>query len=334
MKETFGMKDVKLSILDEEFNSQMRELLRNRPELVKIELSEISLFMRKPKEILLETEEFLPETSVIDFMTNVFSKFTELEDFRKIWGKDDLKQVVVKDFLEYVGLPLPKVKFPFKKYPVPGFMEPILEDIQGQDEIPFPLRHYVDVDKEMLENFMYIFEMSFDSDHCAPNGVAVTKMIIDLGDKGTGDHEHELLAFPDMIEEIYQKKKLVEFASKRISGLKTLIIQWDHLFEVEELLESLGVFLLAQKETLTTIVLDLEHHSVPAVVGGYPMSFLADPEDEEDPQRILYRLITNNCSMLKKLIVIERSGDEGNSFDKLFPFEWNCEIEKKNLQNM
>ena len=45
------MKDVKLSILDEEFNSQMREMLRNRPELVKIELSEISLFMRKPKEI-------------------------------------------------------------------------------------------------------------------------------------------------------------------------------------------------------------------------------------------------------------------------------------------
>ena len=315
MKETFGLKEDNMSIFNEEFHSKMREMLKTRRELVKIELSEISLFLKKP------------ETLAIDFTTNVFSKFTELEDFRKIWGKDDLEQVEIKNFAEYVGLPLQKVKFPFKEYPVPGFMEPILEDVLGQDETPFPLQHYA---KDSPGNFMYILGITFDSVHTAPNGVAVTIMAIDLGD--LKDHHtggFEMAGFPDMIEEIYQKKGLVEFASKRISGLKRLILQWASLIEVDELLESLGAFLFAQKETLTEIVLDLEQNSV---ADGYPWSILANPEDEDDSQRILYRVITNNCPILKKLIVYERSGDEGNSFDKLFPFPWKCEIEKRNSE--
>ena len=91
LENVFKLNKASLSLLSNELNSKMEEMLKRWPKVETVKFTKISTF---------EKHEWLRNLSRTNFERDIFFQFKDLKDFQKAWDTKILKEVSLSDFME------------------------------------------------------------------------------------------------------------------------------------------------------------------------------------------------------------------------------------------
>ena len=91
LENVFNLNKAGLSLLSNELNSKMAEMLKRWPKVVTVKFTQISSF---------EKHEWLRNLCRTNFERDIFYQFKNLKDFQKAWNTKTLKEVSLSDFME------------------------------------------------------------------------------------------------------------------------------------------------------------------------------------------------------------------------------------------